>query len=83
MPLASHTNVHALSSYYYISGIMLDQWNQCGSGKGYTFSSEKPDRRIDFMWLSNNQSQIKCVSATNPITKASDHLPLSIAFRTI
>ncbi|HEX3799414.1 MAG TPA: endonuclease/exonuclease/phosphatase family protein [Verrucomicrobiae bacterium] len=52
-----------------------DTWALVGQGNGWTFPSPKPNRRIDYIWLSPDKS-IEPLKAWVPDTQASDHRPL-------
>jgi endonuclease/exonuclease/phosphatase family metal-dependent hydrolase len=49
-----------------------DAWLQCGSGPGFTFRTDRPDRRIDYILLSD----ARCASARVLPDALSDHLPV-------
>ena len=51
-----------------------DMWAECGEGDGFTFSSENPNRRIDFFF--QNPHKFTCKKMEIYSTQASDHLPL-------
>jgi len=58
-----------------------DAWQQCGDGpkdEGFTFNSEKPFERIDFVYYTGMTTQPKCKLATVPNTMASDHRPVLV-----
>lgn len=42
--------------------------------QGFTFSSEAPSRRIDYIWATNAELA-KCQRTWTPISQASDHFP--------
>jgi endonuclease/exonuclease/phosphatase family metal-dependent hydrolase len=52
---------------------LIDSWAEAGVGNGYTFSSDAPYERIDWIWHTSDLSaqQIEVLQTT-----ASDHLPL-------
>lgn len=54
-----------------------DLWPLAGTGEGYTFSSTRPDRRIDYLWRRQG-SPLRPLRAWVPRTEASDHLPLVV-----
>lgn len=54
-----------------------DLWPLAGTGAGYTFSSTRPDRRIDYLWRRHG-SPLRPLRAWVPRTEASDHLPLVV-----
>jgi endonuclease/exonuclease/phosphatase (EEP) superfamily protein YafD len=51
----------------------VDSWAEVGEGDGYTFSSDAPYERIDWIWHTPDLTamDIEVLSTT-----ASDHLPL-------
>ena len=51
-----------------------DAWSRCGSGDGYTFRSDAPDRRIDYIML----ARLECQRAWVPDTRLSDHRPVVV-----
>lgn len=55
----------------------LDAWQLVGEGDGFTFSSDRPRRRIDYQWISKG-APLRPVRAWIPVTTASDHLPLVV-----
>ncbi len=62
-----------------------DVWEHHGEGDGYTFSSINPNRRIDYVFYSNELTvegspQIRPVSIEVLQTEASDHLPILAIF---
>ena len=60
--------------------IFDDTWSLIGQGDGLTFPSPKPNRRIDYIWISKDKSLIP-LKAWIPDTQASDHRPLVADFR--
>lgn len=52
---------------------LVDAWVEAGVGDGYTFSSQNPDRRIDYVMKSND---VVARSAAVITSEASDHLPV-------
>jgi len=52
-----------------------DSWKLAGEGLGLTMSSNKPTRRIDYVWVSDKK-KFKLRWARVPQTDASDHLPV-------
>jgi len=52
-----------------------DAWELVGQGKGFTITSDKPRKRIDYQWL-NTGAPLRPLKAWIPETTASDHLPL-------
>lgn len=64
------TRTHARMAKNYI-----DIWEVVGQGEGYTFPADKPDRRIDYVWLSTG-GKLTPLGARVISTEASDHRPL-------
>lgn len=65
-----------------------DPWDQAGTGDGFTYPSNAPRKRIDYMFVQKNPKpnsagasvQIRPVSARVLPSVASDHLPLVVDF---
>jgi len=57
-----------------------DTWLAAGLGDGFTIPAQKPNKRIDFIWLSRGSS-LEPVRAWVPESQASDHLPVVTEFR--
>lgn len=57
---------------------LRDTWEVVGKGRGNSFSSDHPSKRIDYLWIS---SELQPVQAWLPKTTASDHLPVVAEFR--
>lgn len=55
-----------------------DAWERCGEGegKGATFPSDAPERRIDYLFLS---ASLDCERAEVLVTEISDHRPILVA----
>jgi endonuclease/exonuclease/phosphatase family metal-dependent hydrolase len=53
-----------------------DAWAIAGEGDGYTFPSDTPDRRIDFVLLGGQWAAP--TAAWVPVTTASDHRPIVV-----
>ena len=52
-----------------------DSWNLVGQDAGFTMSSDKPTRRIDYVWVSDTKNfNLRWMDV--PQTEASDHLPV-------
>lgn len=51
----------------------VDSWAEAGVGDGFTFSSDAPYERIDWIWHTPN---LVALDIRIPSTTASDHLPL-------
>jgi endonuclease/exonuclease/phosphatase family metal-dependent hydrolase len=54
----------------------VDCWEAVGKGDGFTFSSERPRSRIDYVWVARRPGAPQPKRAWIPATQASDHLPL-------
>jgi endonuclease/exonuclease/phosphatase family metal-dependent hydrolase len=54
-----------------------DAWAACGEGDGYTFRTDRPDRRIDYVWLAG----LGCSAARVLDRPLSDHLPVIVDVR--
>jgi len=65
-----------------------DSWATLGRGEGFTFPSDTPKRRIDYVLVLNNSKpdsafaavQLRPLSARVLQSSASDHLPLLVEF---
>ena len=62
-----------------------DVWEVLGEGDGFTFRSDRPERRIDYVFYSNNRvtpggPTVRPVSIEVLDTQASDHLPILVVF---
>lgn len=55
-----------------------DAWSSVGEGRGYTFSSLDPVKRIDWLWYSDELIPLEIEVIQ---TKASDHLPVQALFQ--
>lgn len=53
---------------------LVDAWTEAGVGHGYTFSTENPHARLDYVLHSND---VTTCSAAVPSTDGSDHLPVA------
>jgi endonuclease/exonuclease/phosphatase family metal-dependent hydrolase len=66
----------------------IDSWVLVGRGEGFTFPSNAPKRRIDYILVMNNSKpdsasaavQLRPMSARVLQSSASDHLPLLVEF---
>ncbi|MBZ0255882.1 endonuclease/exonuclease/phosphatase family protein [bacterium] len=54
-----------------------DAWESAGGGDGFTYSSVKPSKRIDFVFVTDS---VHVKHAKVLTTEASDHLPLFFEF---
>jgi endonuclease/exonuclease/phosphatase (EEP) superfamily protein YafD len=66
--------------YKRMNALLDDTWKLIGKGEGPTIPAQKPNRRIDYIWISKNGPHIP-VSAHVPETQASDHRPLVAEFK--
>ncbi|MBI4428079.1 MAG: endonuclease/exonuclease/phosphatase family protein [Ignavibacteriales bacterium] len=63
-----------------------DCWEIVGSGKGFTYPTENPSKRIDFLFLKKNKQNSFSSLSWKPVFArvlshdASDHLPLLVEF---
>lgn len=74
------SNTHERMKEYF-----TDVWEEHGEGDGYTFHAEDPDRRIDYIFYTNNLVEddhpaIRPVDIKVIETDASDHLPIIATF---
>ncbi len=65
-----------------------DVWDEIGEGKGLTYPSDYPEKRIDYIFYSNvNEKKNKIIIKPAIITVyrsgASDHLPVIAEFKVI
>ncbi len=67
-------------TYQRLAEVLLDAWTVAGEGDGFTIPARKPNRRIDFIWVSREHGP-KPVWARVPATEASDHRPVVAEFR--
>ena len=66
----------------------VDSWEQAGRGEGFTYPSDEPKKRIDYIFILKNPNperasaavQLRPVSARVLPSSASDHLPLLVEF---
>jgi endonuclease/exonuclease/phosphatase family metal-dependent hydrolase len=61
------------SVYKRLNELFIDSWVKAGQGKGHTFPSGTPTRRLDYIWISKGVTAKKMWV---PKSEASDHLPL-------
>ena len=57
---------------------LRDAWVECGRGDGFTFPSDAPVKRIDYLWLAGS---LQCASAAVLETTISDHRPLLVTLK--
>lgn len=74
------SNMHVSMKEYFD-----DVWELLGEGDGHTFRSDRPDRRIDYIFFSNRLAsekgrKLRPVSVEVLDTQASDHLPILAVF---
>jgi endonuclease/exonuclease/phosphatase family metal-dependent hydrolase len=65
--------------YRAMNQTLADTWKVAGHGNGWTFPSDKPGNRIDYIWISPDKS-IEPITAWVPDTQASDHRPVVADF---
>jgi endonuclease/exonuclease/phosphatase family metal-dependent hydrolase len=58
---------------------LIDSWTQAGTGEGLTWPATAPYERIDWVW---HTPDLKAVEARNPVSTASDHLPVFVLLET-
>lgn len=56
----------------------LDAWMAVGRGEGWTFSSDRPRSRIDYVWIRRLEGAPRPIRAEVLESKASDHRPLKV-----
>jgi endonuclease/exonuclease/phosphatase (EEP) superfamily protein YafD len=72
------------SSIQKINQSFQDTWHETGHDSGFTFPSQAPERRIDYIFYRNPSDRyfhLKPVKSTIPKSPASDHLPLVVVFK--
>ena len=57
---------------------LRDAWTECGSGDGFTYPSDKPAKRIDYLFLTGD---LHCSAAAVIDTQISDHRPLLVTLK--
>lgn len=67
-------------TYRALSEMFTDAWTRAGTNEGFTIPARKPNKRIDYIWLSKG-APLAPVSIHVPRSEASDHLPLVAEFR--
>lgn len=60
--------------------IFSDSWELVGKGDGFTIPAEKPNKRIDYIWVLKS-GELEPISIRVPTSQASDHLPVVGDFR--
>jgi endonuclease/exonuclease/phosphatase family metal-dependent hydrolase len=71
------------SSIQKINQSFLDTWHETGHDSGFTFPTQAPERRIDYIFYrdhSDSYFHLKPVKSTILQSPASDHLPLVVVF---
>ena len=63
-----------------MKALFVDSWERAGRGDGFTYSSDKPRKRIDYVFVSNDTSLVP-LKTWVPQSDASDHLPLVVEMR--
>lgn len=66
--------------YHRLQDSFDDTWLRAGAGDGFTIPADKPNRRIDYIWISKSTSLFP-IRAWVPETKASDHRPVVVELR--
>ena len=62
-----------------MKAFLADTWELVGRGEGFSYSTEKPEKRIDYVWIS--PETITPVKMEVLRTDASDHLPVLAELR--
>lgn len=62
-----------------MAALLDDAWMLASKEPGFSFPADKPDRRIDYEWVTS--ATIKPVRAWVPVTEASDHRPVIVEYR--
>jgi endonuclease/exonuclease/phosphatase family metal-dependent hydrolase len=57
---------------------LRDAWNECGSGSGFSYPSDTPVKRIDYLFLSGD---LHCAKAEVLDSAVSDHRPLLVSLK--
>jgi endonuclease/exonuclease/phosphatase family metal-dependent hydrolase len=57
---------------------LRDAWTECGSGDGFTYPSDTPAKRVDYLFLAGD---LHCSAAKVIDTKISDHRPLLVTLK--
>ncbi len=65
--------------YRRLSESFDDTWAKIGQGDGFTIPADKPNRRIDYIWVYKHQPLIP-LRAWVPASEASDHRPVVAEF---
>jgi len=62
-------------TYEKLAALFVDSWKVAGTGPGLTIPAERPNKRIDYIWISRD-STILPLKMWVPESQASDHLPI-------
>ena len=65
--------------YERLSASFQDAWVLVGQGDGFSFPASKPNKRIDYLWISKDTALLP-LKAWMPQSEASDHLPVVAEF---
>jgi endonuclease/exonuclease/phosphatase (EEP) superfamily protein YafD len=57
---------------------LRDAWTECGSGDGFTYPSDAPAKRIDYLFLAGD---LHCSAATVVAAQISDHRALLVTLK--
>lgn len=52
-----------------------DAWAKAGAGEGFTIPADKPNRRIDYIWIAKT-TELETLRVWVPESEASDHRPV-------
>ena len=63
-----------------LNGFLSDSWTVAGGGSGYTFDSQTPVKRIDYVYTSDGVQTMHSRVVTSRRV-ASDHLPVAVKLR--
>jgi endonuclease/exonuclease/phosphatase family metal-dependent hydrolase len=63
-----------------LNGFLSDSWTVAGEGRGYTYDSEDPVKRIDYIYTSEGL-QLLHSRVVDTHRVASDHLPVAVELR--
>jgi endonuclease/exonuclease/phosphatase family metal-dependent hydrolase len=63
-----------------LNGFLSDSWTAAGEGPGYTFDSDDPVKRIDYVYTSDSVQSMHSRVVTSH-RGASDHLPVAVKLR--
>jgi endonuclease/exonuclease/phosphatase family metal-dependent hydrolase len=73
-------DVPASRTHTKLKEVFNDTWELIGQGDGFTFPSNGPRKRIDYIWFSKG-SALDPRKIWVPVSEASDHLPLAAEFQ--